>query len=350
MPFRQSRRPPPCRRTARWIIQYKEPSYYEPRHYLLLERMKQRRVLEEYSQFLSPLRLKDTLVISMESCGTVNSWFSPRDKKKGTPPQVTICWEWLDMIENGAAVPHDILPPNLKKYDGAGLLPGVTRSEAILGGVADVLLHETGHAIFDIQGIPRLGREEDAADQMSGLMVLQFGTELARTMVKGAAAVNNHLDKIGNFDPSAMADPHALDIQRLWNGVCLAYGKDAAAFKDVADLAEAAGGPPAELQVRIRPGCARVQSHRDAGYRRGADGEGARDADPAAGGFEIVTRPERLRRFQQAREGARDQQANNSGGCRGRRLRRHRRGLRPRATLSHQADQDDPAVHGRFAQ
>lgn len=229
------------------IIEYKEPSYYEPRHYLLMERMKQRRVLEEYSQFLSPLRLKDTLKITMESCGTMNSWYTQRDKKTGASPQVVVCWEWLDMIENGAAVPHDILPPNLKKMDGAGLMPGITRSEVILGGVADVLLHETGHAIFDIQGIPRLGREEDAADQMSGLIVLQFGADLARTMVRGAVNVNNHLDKIGNFNPSAMADLHALDIQRLWNSVCLAYGKDPAAFKNVADLA----GLPADR----RPNC-----------------------------------------------------------------------------------------------
>jgi hypothetical protein len=219
-------------------IRYNDPAYYEPRHFLILERLRQRKVLEEYAQFLSPLNLKDTLVISMESCGgSENSWYTPRDKKADTPPQVTICYEWLDMIVNGAAVPHDLLPPTLQGQEGTGLMPGITRPEVIIGGVLDVLLHETGHAIYDIQKIPRLGREEDAADQMAGLIVLQFGNELARIAVKGALNVNNHLSKKGGFDPTQFADPHALDIQRLWNAVCLAYGKDPASFKDVADLA-----------------------------------------------------------------------------------------------------------------
>ena len=49
------------------------------------------------------------------------------------------------------------------------------------------LLHETGHAAFDIMDIPVFGREEDAADQFEGLLALQFGKETARTVVKGDA-------------------------------------------------------------------------------------------------------------------------------------------------------------------
>jgi hypothetical protein len=54
------------------------------------------------------------------------------------------------MVENEAAVPTDQLPP-LYMLAGAGLLPGFSRGEVIIGGLVFVLLHETGHAVFDIR-------------------------------------------------------------------------------------------------------------------------------------------------------------------------------------------------------
>ena len=70
----------------------------------------------------------------------------------------------------------------------AGTSPqGYTRDEVIVGGFIDALFHELGHALFDILNIPVFGREEDAADQMSAFVMLQFGKEVARTTIRGAA-------------------------------------------------------------------------------------------------------------------------------------------------------------------
>jgi hypothetical protein len=38
------------------------------------------------------------------------------------------------------------------------------RAEAIIGGILQVTLHETGHAVFDIQGIPRLSWESEQSE------------------------------------------------------------------------------------------------------------------------------------------------------------------------------------------
>jgi hypothetical protein len=206
--------------------------YAMPKHAVFMplrQRLMNRGFLEEYSQFLSPLHLKQDLTVSLEECGFVNSDYQPAKH------YIQICYEYLAMVENEAAVPSNQLPPAYM-LAGAGLLPGFGRAEVIVGGLIFVLLHETGHAVFDIQGVPRLGHEEDAADEIAGFMMLQFGKGAARAMVKGAINVDHELQVTHKFNQSLMADVHSLDIQRYENILCLAYGSpDGDAFKDLAD-------------------------------------------------------------------------------------------------------------------
>ena len=206
--------------------------YIAPRFLALAQRLLKRRVLEEYSEFMSPLRLKAPLTVSMEECGTVNSDY---DFEKH---YIRLCYEFLDMIENEAAVPQAQLPPPFndeKKYPGLGLMPGYTRAEVIVGGIIQVALHETGHAIFDIQGIPRLGREEDAADEISGLVMLQFGKSVARTVIKGTINVWHHMQgRYGFSERASLGAVHSISIERAINYLCLAYGQDPDSFEDLA--------------------------------------------------------------------------------------------------------------------
>jgi putative metallopeptidase DUF4344 len=199
----------------------------------LRDRIKERGMLEQYSQFMSPLRLKHDLTVTTVECGKVNADYS--NDGKGNR-RIRLCYEYIAMVENEAAVPRDKLPAALRKVPNVGLMEGFTRAEVIIGGIIQVLLHESGHAIFDIQNVPRLGREEDAADGISGLMMLQFGQPVALTTIKGAINVFNHMDNKFKFDPADMADVHSLDIQRLYNYLCLAYGSEyRPAFQALAD-------------------------------------------------------------------------------------------------------------------
>lgn len=206
--------------------------YVAPKYLALAERLMKRGVLEEYSQFMSPLRLKSPLTISLEECGEVNADYDYVNH------YIRICYEFVDLIENEAAVPQAQLPPpynDAKKYPGLGLMPGFTRAEVIVGGITQVALHETGHAVFDIQGIPRLGREEDAADEISGLVMLQFGKSVAQTLIKGTINVWRHMQASQSFNiRTSLGDVHSLSIERAVNYLCLAYGQDASNFEDLA--------------------------------------------------------------------------------------------------------------------
>jgi hypothetical protein len=215
--------------------------YTEWQYQPLYERVKKRGLLEEITEFLSPLKLKQKLTFETTSCGVVNSFYDH------TEQTVHICYEMLDWIENVAAVS----PDKLKQTPDAprrGLLPGVTRPEAIVGAIGGLALHETGHAVFDIQEIPRLGREEDAADMVAGFVMLQFGPEVARVMIKGMFNLTyNWQAETPNISVASLADSHGLAMQRGFGMLCLAYGKDPETFKDLAQ----AWLPPAR-----QPSCA----------------------------------------------------------------------------------------------
>ncbi len=219
----------------------------------LYERVKKRAVLEEISEFLSPLKLKKKLIFETTSCGMVNAFYDPTDQT------VHLCYEMLDWIENVAAVS----PDKLKQTPDApqrGLLPGVTRAEAIVGAIGGVALHETGHAVFDIQQIPRLGREEDAADMVAGFVMLQFGSEVARVMIKGMFNVtHNWQAESPNISVAALADSHSLALQRGFAILCLAYGKEPDTFKDLAQ---------AWLPAARQPSCAREYRQAENAFRK----------------------------------------------------------------------------------
>jgi hypothetical protein len=112
---------------------------------------------------------------------------------------------------------------------------GVSRAGSITGSVVRVLMHELGHASFDILDAPVYGREEDAADQMSAFIMVQFGEEVARWLINGGI----HFYRVGmqnrDLTRSAFSDEHGTDAQRFYNFLCIGYGARPAAFQDLVD-------------------------------------------------------------------------------------------------------------------
>ena len=134
--------------------------------------MHERKVLERFREFLSPLRLPRVLLLKVEGCdGEINAWY--------TDDAVTVCYEYLDNILQNA--PEQTTPA------------GVMRTDAIIGPVLDVFLHEVGHAVFDYNQVPILGREEDAADQFAAYILLKFSKGDARRILAGVALSLIHI-------------------------------------------------------------------------------------------------------------------------------------------------------------
>ena len=190
-------------------ISYGEPK--TPAHRVIYERLQKRRVLEDLQEFLSPLKLPAPLTIKIEACnGVVNAYYSNQ--------AVTICYEyiaWIHQVARQVTLSNEI-----------------SLEDAVVGPFVDVLLHEVSHAIFDLLKIPLFGREEDAADQLAAFILLQFGNDVARRTIVGAALLFRQMSIEQQPGTADYAAVHGLPAQRFINVLCIAYGAQPQLFAD----------------------------------------------------------------------------------------------------------------------
>ena len=194
-----------------------EFSYFPPKtvkYQAIMERLKAAHLLEQMSQFLSPLRLPHKFYLVTTECGKINAFYSSDMRA------IILCYEFVELVER--------LAPKADAPAGE-----FSRDEVLVGAIAGVMLHEGGHAVFDMLDVPVFGREEDAADAMANFLALQFNKDVARTVVKGFAYLWR---SVGNpKDWSEYADEHGTSAQRFYNALCTAYGGDPATFKEFVD-------------------------------------------------------------------------------------------------------------------
>src|SRR5262245_9243011 len=181
-----------------------------PAHQPIYERLQKRRVLEDFQEFMSPLKLPQPLTIKVEGCGMVNAYYSSG--------AVTICYEyiaWLHQVARKVTLSNEI-----------------SLEDAVVGPFVDVLLHELSHAIFDLLKIPLFGREEDAADQLAAFILLQFGPDVARRTIVGTALLFRQMAEDQQPGTADYAAVHGLPAQRFFNVLCIAYGAEPKLFAD----------------------------------------------------------------------------------------------------------------------
>ena len=181
----------------------------------VMNELKSRRVLEQLSEFVVPMRLPHVFHLVARQCNVVNAFYSPEDWS------LTICYELVDATIRGA--------PNADQ-----LKSGLTREEVIVGEVVFGVLHELGHAAFDMLEVPVFGREEDAADQMAVFLSMQLSPQVERMVATGNYYFFTGLEAAGSGQTewSSFADEHGTAGQRRYNGLCWAYGGDRELFKD----------------------------------------------------------------------------------------------------------------------
>ena len=193
-------------------ISYTKPQ--NPAHQSIYELLKERRVLERFQSYLSPLRLPRTLLLKTEGCdGEANAWYEESDRT------VTVCYEYIEELQS-----------NMPDTTTAG---GVTPQDAVVGPTMQVFLHEISHALFNLLKVPILGREEDAADQVAAYLMLHLDEDIKRPAIAGVVFMYGKEAKSENLNLEDFADEHGTSSQRLYNLLCLAYGSDPKLFGDV---------------------------------------------------------------------------------------------------------------------
>jgi hypothetical protein len=92
----------------------------------------------------------------------------------------------------------------------------------IYGAIEFIFYHELGHGLIDVFNIPFTGREEDAVDQFSTLILLT-----SETGVESALAGAWFFQLLSQLERElTFWGEHSLDLQRFYSIICLVYGSD----------------------------------------------------------------------------------------------------------------------------
>jgi hypothetical protein len=202
------------------FIEYEPPK--NPAHQKIYELVKERHGLETFKQLLSPFRLPVDITIKTLGCdGVANAYFD----RDGNKRSIRICYEYLQDVMD--KLPKETTPT------------GITPHDALVGQLMFALMHETGHAMFDIFQVPIWGHQEDAADQFATWIMLQFGGGRAHRLVKGSAYAYHGFIKQLKDKPevkiplAAFSSDHGQPEERFYNLACMAYGYDPKEFAEV---------------------------------------------------------------------------------------------------------------------
>jgi hypothetical protein len=100
-----------------------------------------------------------------------------------------------------------------------------------------VLYHEVGHLLIDQLDLPVLGREEDAADNLATMTLLNQGTVQAEETLRDAAQgwLLSGEAEADALDASYFYDSHSLSLQRAYAIVCQMVGSNQAEYTPVAN-------------------------------------------------------------------------------------------------------------------
>ncbi|MBB4637269.1 DUF4344 domain-containing metallopeptidase [Longimicrobium terrae] len=190
--------------TGKWVAAY--PAVTTPRYNPMRAQLQSARRMEGVADQLNgSFPLPRNVPLLFGECGSemgANAFYNPRDGS------VTFCYEMLDYLTEG--------------------FQGVAQNqqdlaERVNGAFDFIMLHEVGHALVHQLDLPITGREEDVADQLAALVLLQDGDKGANAALSGAMALQS---EGAQFDNSDFSDEHSLGPQRLFNIACWIYGSD----------------------------------------------------------------------------------------------------------------------------
>lgn len=181
---------------------------YEPRH-TRTKRGNNRRVgenVQAISAVIADLNSKASLpfdlIVSWPDCDEPDAYYD------SDTHHLVLCQQLIDEY-------YDLFAPKIK--DKAKL------DDAVRGAIAATFLHELGHALIDAWKLPITGKEEDAADQLSTLMLINR-TESGEQMALDSALSFKLSADSSKDEKRIYWDEHSFDEQRYYDTICMIYG------------------------------------------------------------------------------------------------------------------------------
>jgi putative metallopeptidase DUF4344 len=143
------------------------------------------------------------ITVVFVDCDEPNAFYDPETH------EVTVCYQLIDDY-------YELF--GLKLKDKRKL------DDAVKAATVATFFHELGHALVDAWKIPITGREEDAVDQLSTLVLIEATENGEQMALEGALSFKLYADFASG--KKIYWDEHSLDEQRFFDTICLVYGHD----------------------------------------------------------------------------------------------------------------------------
>jgi hypothetical protein len=122
--------------------------------------------------------------------------------------QIVLCYQLIDDF-------HDLFSRKVRNRSKV--------NEAVKGAMAATFLHELGHALVDVLHLPITGKEEDAVDQLSTLILINNIEDGEVMALDSARSFKLYADE-EKGEEKLYWDEHSLDEQRFYDTICMVYG------------------------------------------------------------------------------------------------------------------------------
>lgn len=147
------------------------------------------------------VKLPREVKVEMAECGFENAFYEPAKHR------IVMCYELTQYFIN--------------LYRQAGL-PDRQAGENALYATVFTFFHESGHMLANELQLPITGKEEDAADQFSTLVLATRAGDAGEKAAEAAALWFGIADSPATR--TRFMDEHSLDQQRFYSIMCLLYG------------------------------------------------------------------------------------------------------------------------------
>ncbi|MEU8953308.1 DUF4344 domain-containing metallopeptidase [Streptomyces sp. NPDC048518] len=210
------------------LIAVYEPAR-DPKLQPVADFLEKRKVLDEIADYANArVKLPTDIGVEATSCDEANANYDAFNR------QIRYCHEFAAQARAAYAQP-----------DGKGHRPTAKEvDDQLVGFTNGIVFHELGHALINLYDLPVTGKEEDAVDQLSVLM-LASGDEkhadyVIDTINAWAYFADSDESRAATASPSdpaqqsdKYADEHSLNEQRYFNWACWLYGSNEKAYASV---------------------------------------------------------------------------------------------------------------------
>jgi hypothetical protein len=192
--------------TAR--VSYERPN--DPRMFETYTAWQDGKVLESMrGTILRRFNVENLLSLSLKNCGQSNAFYRSDVK------EIVMCWELLGSVIDSSA----------RRFgSNRDLMINAATSTFVF-----ILYHELGHALVDLKKTATFGREEDNADQIATLLLLE--DNLRRNHAESTVTMLGVFDfwQANNnqyLSRHELTGQHSPGQQRAFNVICWALGSD----------------------------------------------------------------------------------------------------------------------------